>query len=134
MRELKFRAWYKGQEFVEGHDPQMVYDVQNLYDGNGTSNIELMCGYSSFGSILADEDFVVMQYIGVNDADGKEIYEGDIVQIIGHWSKKTPLVRAVTYEGASFLPFDDSDWGWWEGATRVVGNIYENHELLNGIK
>jgi hypothetical protein len=74
------------------------------------------------------------QYIGLNDRNGREIYEGDIVEIPAHWSQTMSLRQVVEYVGATFYPFDDSDWGWGSDYSEVIGNIHENPELLEGLK
>lgn len=92
----------------------------------------------------------LMQYTGLKDKNGREIYEGDLYKFIishdmynpesGHTTFEVVHVKAVTFEDGAFyhgthllseiIEFDDS--------FTYVGNIYENPELLeesqNGIK
>ena len=113
MREFKFRAWGR-----DGIEPLQMYHWEKI------NNV--------IDAWFADKKAVVMQYIGLTDRNNTEIYEGDIVKIKGHWSKTMPLIQEVIYEGATFLPFDDSDWGWVSSESEVIGNKYENPELLRG--
>lgn len=80
----------------------------------------------------------VGQYTGLKDKNGKEIYEGDIVVIAEKLKTKV-----VYYDGAfrmqsefSPTPTDTTDMGYMmrEFSVRIIGNIYDNPELLKGIK
>jgi uncharacterized phage protein (TIGR01671 family) len=73
-----------------------------------------------------------MQFTGLKDRNGREIYEGDVVrhEPLGYERRTESLVEF--FEGG-FLPFSDSD----DGApypdpekVEIIGNIYENPELL----
>lgn len=82
-----------------------------------------------------------MQYTGLKDKNGKEIYEGDIVETHGY--KKELGGEAEIYPIRSAVEFDTGLWSeqgfigsgftWSHGYDdhrEVIGNIYENPELL----
>ena len=76
--------------------------------------------------------YIPMQYIGLKDKNGKEIYEGDIIECFGNYNKGIYIIDF--YEGG-FRPFADSDDGLpypHPEECEVIGNIYENLELLKG--
>ena len=85
---------------------------------------------------LDDESHVVMQYTGLKDKNGKEIYEGDVVDFGKTYS--TPRKEVVEWlEGAAgFDPFMDADEAEGQAVypeshqCEVIGNIHENPDLL----
>lgn len=124
MREIKFRAWDKG-----AYSNKMIYDIQNEFE----ERINL--GMDSFGHYLNKDSFEVMQYTGLKDCKGKEIYEGDILQVDKKYSGDFQPIITVFHNGCfkgqayhkltePFIlntPITTSE---------VIGNIYENPELL----
>ena len=122
MREIKFRAWDKEEK-------KMVYDVEYAYDGYPIDTA------SSFGEMLDCPDFYnVMQYTGLKDKNDKEIYEGDIVHFKTLRSKEY-IGEVKSYEdAASFFVVVKKHYmecldDVYE--LKVLGNIYENKELLD---
>jgi len=108
MREIKFRAWdpvAKGMFFVKG----CWFEEQGSYDETDLQEIA--------GNII------LMQYTGLKDKNGVEIYEGDIITSIYNIPERISNPN-ITIEDIRHLPVI-----LWETA-RVIGNIYENPELL----
>ena len=74
--------------------------------------------------------FILMQFTGLHDKNGKEIYEGDIVQIYKHMSSEKSEVTQVVWdeENCEYKGIYPNIAVWEQH--EVIGNIYENPELL----
>lgn len=123
-RTIKFRVWI-------GVDRKMCYDFRiNAKTGN-------YCWISNNGTWNNCKEFPVMQFTGLKDVNGHEIYEGDIISHSFKDCKKTiALYQLIQWE---HLPAgDDMDmdsYGYhinphWGGQYEIVGNIFENPELV----
>lgn len=84
------------------------------------------------GYKIADEDLILMQYTGLKDKNGKEIYEGDIVEseknMMFNQGKQTDQVRFE--DGAFKVATVNLSTITTSFYPEVIGNIYENPELL----
>lgn len=109
-REIKFRAW-------DGMDDVMRYDISVTVNGNA----EASWGKEKY-------DWILMQYTGLKDSAGKEIYEGDIVEVNG-------LQYKIMFRGLGFWFVDSDNDGWVYDPSvyriTVIGNVFENPELWN---
>ena len=138
-REIKFRAW----NLI---DKKMEYDITKTKE---YSNIDGGIDVVGFDSYLDEPtESVVMQYTGLKDKNGKEIFEGDILEQYGTQedNSKRELYGLSYYEVVfsegrflkcwrkSTIDFHASksnfDLSFMMQNYRVVGNIYENPELL----
>ena len=102
-REIKFRAW----------------------DNDTMEYSKLMPDFGFWKWVAYSSTTKIMQFTGLSDKNGKEIYEGDI--LYGNVDENDTVV----YEENKFIlqPLGD-DSIFWE-KSEVIGNIYENKELLN---
>jgi uncharacterized phage protein (TIGR01671 family) len=124
MREIKFRAWDKSDK-SKSDLPRMSPKVW--------TPTELMEASIRTQKVLYDDDFIWMQYTGLKDMNGKEIYEGDVLkdlhsQIHGiRWIQDEGNLKAVFMDG-----FDNDQYRHFRDIQfmEVIGNIYENPELL----
>lgn len=130
MREIKFRG--RSINYVAANDSYWAYGLLVNDDPP-----EIEC---DDGDIYRVNDDTVGQYTGLEDADGREIYEGDIVEISPQFSAKQGLKRkfhlfavvrwderlarfvVISKEILDSIP--DSE------CVSVIGNIHDNPELL----
>ena len=127
MRIIDFRAWDKENKVMLGK-----YDEVNERLGKdewwGTT-WDIFMG--TLSNLSEDKNIILMQYTGLKDKNGKEIYEGDMVQIDHHWdSDWADKPHEVNYDNGSFFPWGTGDWEEISDKWEIIGNIYENPELL----
>lgn len=120
MREIKFRTWNKNT--TDG----MVYQDELLICGNYSGVRKDQTLANAFDTITGFYDCILMQYTGLKDKNGKEIYEGDVVK--GTWG----ISQIIFYHGAwCYLGGGATSRIYTSVKTaKVIGNIYENPELL----
>ena len=126
MKEIKFRAWDSKNKII----------INAIFVGLG----KVYGMTKTFKTSKKLEDVILMQYTGLKDKNGKEIYEWDIVELYGWGSQKSS-------DGYAVIEWDVDETGWnlnkpnytedrydFRQAIEnciVVGNIYENPELLD---
>ena len=127
-RAIKFRAWNKiGKTMFQVNDLDGLLQHTNVSCKHG-SNCEEMAGLDQGCA----NEIELMQYTGLKDVNGVEIYEGDLVK-----QKLDDLLNTYTviYEAPKFTLFT-LNWPnmFLENNVTVIGNIYENPELLTETK
>ena len=130
MREIKFRAW----------DGEVISDVSEmswLVKGLVVSGTGNLIG-GNIEALVDGKKIVLMQFTGLLDKNGKEIFEGDVLRCGDVNEEHEDFNTEVWFDDGKFLTrhygFPVSSWAksttkdnsWCE----VLGNIYENKELL----
>lgn len=122
VREIKFRAWF-------GEEHKMIpFDELHIELENGEYTVWYSLDGDSIQDGLCVEDFNIMQYTGLKDKNGKEIYEGDIVRLPEDEDYKYYSI-IYSKNRLGFTLSNGCGFGLSYGI-EVVGNIYENPELL----
>jgi len=121
VREIKFRAWDKDSK-------EMRLDVTpGPFSKIYPNEIWTDCGFTGEHGYL--EDAILMQYTGLLDKNGVEIYEGDIIKFDGHLHEDK-FISSICFRGGMFQPELRSEPLYNFRFRTIIGNIYENPELL----
>ncbi len=119
MREIKYRVWIKVSQKIASWE--MIKEKKNLH------------------RLIENPEYLLMQYTGLKDKNGVEIYEGDIIEafdILG----EIEIYPVVFIDGAFMgKRLDDEEFPYFYlfantslfRTYKVIGNIYEKPELLN---
>ena len=139
MREIKFRAWYIP---VGKHDSGFMFPVRLIDFGRmklgDPAKFTVYMWYdepSEYGVEQEDvyfygDEIELMQFTGLHDKNGKEVFEGDVVL-----TNEAGWIAEVVYDRDRFM-CEGRGGGYsmeceWE-QFKVIGNVFENPELLNG--
>lgn len=121
MRQIKFRTYVK---FL-----REMHEVREMIFDKGTVMIDAY----QYG--LDKDDAPIMQYTGLNDKNGVEIYEGDILNFNVRKDTNIPNSKAFYGErGVVKISPRGNSFGQWDSVyctnLQVIGNIHQNPELL----
>ena len=138
-REIKFRAWHLTKSIMA--------EVEWLrWDGTihvnykvGESKDGFFFGGNNVGADWQRDDYELMQFTGLKDKNGKEIYESDILKLqyplnYGYGGiHNKEIIVTISFESGCFWftgeGYTDCNWHFYN-EYEVIGNIYENPELL----
>lgn len=129
MRTIKFRAFDGKLMFYPDDNSRIVLEYNKISGWNIIPNISGYKGEYLCGESFSENEFYLMQYTGIKDKNGKEIYEGDICKYYNRigvikYSENCP--QFVLFSGNEDFKIDK----FMLKEIVVLGNIYENPELL----
>jgi len=141
MRGIKFRAW--------GKEKKQMFEVVNIalkFDGVDDNPYHYISTMGGGFSWTEDRDkLILMQYIGLKDKNDKEIYEGDIGININNQDGYGNMIVKFGEHDTSTDYYKDTAHGFYLQSSKeilalskyfcknnyeIIGNIYENPELL----
>lgn len=150
MRDIKFRVWdkeYEKMTYFDDEDyeykPPFVFRLDQVLKKD--SNYD---DYEDFEYNDVTDSVEVMQYTGLKDKNGKEIYEGDIIEFsydmfVGNFDTFVAKGKVVFKEGAFYVEIFENERTTKDEAyllysinldtIEVIGNIHDNPELLEEI-
>ena len=130
----KYRAWdVLAEKMID--EILMISFVRKEIIGkfrNGSTSVPL-----KFEDGRNGEDVILMQSTGLKDKNGKEIFEGDIVKMAKDFYSEPTYYEVVRHYGGAYrLESKQHGCELWLRHTdcEVVGNVYENRELLEDKK
>lgn len=137
MREIKFRAWHKEQKKMYSPEEMGQDQLTLMPDGRGFVNVHTI---SRLSVIDNGQKMIPLEFTGLHDKNGVEIFEGDILAVIDPNGEPMPNIKvewdnyACTYPfEIAYHDFDVTSLGWamqMEYTFEVIGNIYSNPELM----
>ena len=125
MKGLKFRVWdierecYLDETELAGVTPDGKYIL--YIEEEEISKLEI------------EGNYIIEQYTGLKDKNGKEIYEGDIVTLDGEWEViKDTDCSVISFENGCFRVGGgyENEAGRYLSDWRVIGNVHQNADLL----
>ncbi len=119
MRDIKFRAWDKVEK--------KMFEPSSVSWKNGTMWVCDSHGDNKLEYEMVHPNSELMQYTGLKDKNGKEIYEGDIVGF--NEDDISPMVVTWNTDTLGWFPFTIASKEYKDNI-QVIGNIYDNKELL----
>ena len=126
-RESKFRAWH----YEEGNP---LYKPYMRYSSGEFSSNRLEVFFHNVENEFCQ--VAVMQYTGLKDKNGKEIYEGDVIKLCNYSGMEVFRSEVVHHNGCFMIKVKNDDGEFENSALlhypsiKIIGNIYENPELM----
>lgn len=138
MREIKFRAWDEGNKVMH-HEFQFIKSGEEGHDWIVfTSDKQTLKEkpHHPLENPYFQQQFKIMQFTGLRDRFGTEIYEGDVVKFLGYevrLGKQIRPERRFVVDGNDWIAslIRTSSVVECNGSAEVIGNLYENPELVN---
>ncbi len=118
MREIKFRAWDNNKM----KNVPLEW-IRRTNDGE----LSFTDGQIDHGEYLNINKVILMQYTGLKDKNGKEIYEGDIIKFENAFGIKEYVIKDMR---DFWINVAYEHLGGSKNCNEIIGNIYENGDLL----
>lgn len=149
MRQIKLRAWLRKHAIIIN-----VYVLDQTGNAGTGTHFEKSKGYSELGGenggqfVFNIDDAILLEFTGKQDINKNDIYEGHIIKLSAdsyseklgkadkswtvyvHYSEAKACFLMSTNDNALTWKFDDTDFNGQPFKREILGNIYQNSDLL----
>ena len=142
MREIKYRAWFwhpcvtlvnKGWPDCTWQGAWLAGDVLALYLSKNRARARPDNKAADTYDLDIGEKCIIREWTGLKDKNGREIYEGDVVEIPPYGKRHRAIVKWESVPGSDDMGTDMVGFEDFHNPI-VIGDIYENPELLEAPK
>lgn len=128
-RIIKFRVWMPEAKYA-GDEKMFYQETQYLHSFIRRVHDRFCVSHPKYLPFEFEDR--LMQWTGIQDREGKDIYDGDIIK---HIENEDEIFEPVVFRNGSWeLQDEREDIYSYRESIEVVGNIYENPELIGGAK
>ena len=134
MREHKYRAWHIIQKRMYSAEEMGKDQLTLMSDGRGFANIS--SGDVKLSQIDNNQTMIPLQYTGIKDKNGREIYECDFLRFERKKAQFSSGIYLVAWdeEDCAFVCEREIPYNWLSPSVwhecEIIGNKYENPELI----
>jgi len=136
QREIKFKLWSKRDGWCGGFCVHQTGLISTCINAEIVEPQHMAVADAHWQDLSEQNDLILLQYTGLKDKNGKEIYEGDVIRVKSLYETDEPVdcnAKVLFRDGSFRTDFHDSllNMAGKNGEIEAIGNVYENPELIN---
>ena len=141
-RDFKFKIWdLKEKRFIINKEDDIgLRDIQGITDDSIKESLNIQIDWENGSFKIDNPNYLLLQYTGLKDKNGREIYEGDILNCF--FSEDVSFKTTVIYTGDKYYGFSMFDFDYnviplknQENVTiEIIGSVYKDEDFFEKIR